>query len=174
MTTAATQGTVTLTGKVPQACNIIVTTEAGATNIADISQAATDVLIATVNESCNDPQGYTVSVAGTHSGDHTGVFREPGGDEHPFTLKYGGVAVSAVTVTDVNTPGINLKKQVRISYSTDATLTPTARFWITTLIQRLRRRIFCVTTRRRLRSASMARSTAFRQASATVISFSGR
>jgi hypothetical protein len=125
---AATQGTVTLTGRVPQACDIVVTTEAGATNIADISAGDTDRLIATVNESCNDPQGYTVTVVGTNSGDHTGTFREPGGDEHPFTLKYDGVAVSSAIVTDVNAPGINLDKEVRISYGTDATLTPTAGF----------------------------------------------
>jgi hypothetical protein len=125
---AATQGTVTLTGKVPQACDIVVTTEAGATNIADISAGDTDRLIATVNESCNDPQGYTVTVVGTNSGDHTGAFREPGGDEHPFTLKYDGVAVSSAAVTDVNAPGINLDKEVRISYGADATLTPTAGF----------------------------------------------
>jgi hypothetical protein len=128
---AALQGTVTLTGAVPMACNIIVTAETGASNIDDISIGDTDRVIATVNENCNDPDGYTVTVAGTNSGNHTGVFREPGGDEHPFNLKYGGNAVSSGTVTNANAPGINLDKQVSISYGTDPTLTPTAGYHYT-------------------------------------------
>lgn len=128
---AAQQGTVTLTGAVPMVCDITVTPEAGASNIDDISAGDTDRTIATVNENCNDPDGYTVTVAGTNSGNHTGVFREPGGDEHPFNLKYGGNPVSSGTVTNANAPGINLDKQVMISYGTDPTLTPTAGYQYT-------------------------------------------
>lgn len=125
---AAQQGTVTLTGAVPMVCDITVTSEAGASNIDDISAGDTDRVIATVNENCNDPDGYTVTVAGTNSGDHTGIFREPGGDEHPFSLKYDGSPVSAGMVTDADAPGINLDKQVMITYGTDPTLVPTAGF----------------------------------------------
>lgn len=125
---AAQQGTVTLTGAVPMACDITVTTEAGASNIDDISVGDTDRVIATVNENCNDPDGYTVSVEGSNSGDHTGVFREPGGDEHPFALKYNGNAVSSALVTDSNAPGISLDKTVAITYGVDPTLTPTVGF----------------------------------------------
>lgn len=127
---AANVGTVTLTGKVLQACNIIVTAGAGAANIADISVGDTDRAIATVNESCNDPNGYKVTVQGSHSGDHTGLFVDSvSGDDHPFTISYDGTPVaSGGVVTDVTTPGINLNKDVRISYNADAGLTPSAGF----------------------------------------------
>lgn len=127
---AAQSGTVTLTGKVLQACNIIVTAAAGASNIADISAGDTDRAIATVNESCNDPSGYKVEVKGSHSGDHTGLFVDTiSGDSHPFSIRYGGSPVSSGgIVTDVTVPGINLDKDVRISYDADAGLTPSSGF----------------------------------------------
>lgn len=128
---AAQTGTVTLSGKVPEACNIIVTTEAGATSIADISAGDTDRVIATVNESCNDTSGYTVTVRGSHSGDHTGLFRDSAGSggEHPFSITYDDDAVAmGGVVTDVNAAGINLNKQVKISYGADPSLPPSSGF----------------------------------------------
>lgn len=127
---AALTGTVTLSGKVPQICNIVVTPEVGASNIADISAGDTDRVVATVNETCNDIDGYTVTVNGTHSGNHTGLFRDTiSGDEHPFTIKYNNSNVSSGgVVTDVNAAGINLSKQVKISYAADVTLAPSAGF----------------------------------------------
>lgn len=126
---AAQSGTVTLTGKVLQACNIIVTAASGAANIADISVGDTNRAIATVNESCNDPSGYKVEVKGSHSGDHTGLFVDTiSGDSHPFSISYDGAPVTTGIVTDVTAPGINLNKDVRISYNADAGLTPSAGF----------------------------------------------
>jgi hypothetical protein len=127
---AATVGTVTLSGKVLQACNIVVTAAAGATNIADISAGDIDRVIATVNESCNDTNGYTVTVQGSHSGNHTGLFLDSvSGDSHPFTINYNGNAVaSGGVVTDVAAAGINLNKAVKISYGADPSLTPSAGF----------------------------------------------
>lgn len=127
---AASTGTVTINGQVPLACNVVVDDESGASNISDISAGDNDRLIATVNESCNDPDGYTVTVVGTHSGNHTGLFRDSvSNDTHPFTVKYNGVAApSGGIVTDANAAGINLSKPVLISYASDPTLTPSSGF----------------------------------------------
>lgn len=127
---AAQVGTVTVNGAVPLACDIVVTAEAGASNIADISVGDTDRLIATVTESCNDPDGYTVSLVGTNSGDHTGLFVDSvSGDNHPFTVAYDGVPVPAGgLVTDSNAPQNNLSRDVRITYGAAPLLTPTVGF----------------------------------------------
>jgi hypothetical protein len=107
-----------------------VTPAAGASNIADISAGDTDRQVATVNENCNDPLGYTMTVAGTHSTNYTGLFVDSvSGDSQPFTIKYNGVAVPAGgVVTNTNAPGINLDKNVTITYAANAGLTPSTGF----------------------------------------------
>lgn len=127
---SAQVGTVTVNGAVPISCNVTVTPTANASNIADISLGDTDRTIATVNENCNDPSGYTVGVVGTHSGNHTGKFVDSvSAASHPFTITYSGVAVpSGGVVTNVNVPGINLDKTVKISYNSDPGLTATTGF----------------------------------------------
>lgn len=127
---AAQVGTVTVNGAVPLACNIVVTSEAGASNIADISAGDNDRLIATVTESCNDPDGYTVTVAGSNSGDHNGLFIDSvSSDSHPFLIAYNGVPVPAGgLVTDAIAPVNNLNRDVRISYGSAPLLTPTVGF----------------------------------------------
>lgn len=127
---AALTGTVTITGQVPIACNIVVTPAPGASNIADISAGATNKSVATVVENCNSPNGYSVSVAGTHSGDHTGLFVDSvSNDSQPFTISYDGNSVpSGGVVTDVTAPGINLSRPVTISYAANAALTSSVGF----------------------------------------------
>jgi len=127
---AATTGTVTVNGQVPAVCAVVVTQEAGASNITDISLGDSNRLIATVNENCNDPDGYTMTVVGTNSTDHTGLFRDSvSNDTHPFTITYNSVAVAAGgVVTNSNAPGHNVDKTVHISYGSDNTLTPSAAF----------------------------------------------
>jgi hypothetical protein len=127
---AATTGTVTINGQVPATCAVVVTATAGASNIADISAGDTDRQVATVNENCNDPLGYTMTVAGTHSANHTGLFVDSvSGDSQAFTIKYNGVSVPVGgMVTDSNAPGINLNKDVSITYAANAALTPSAGF----------------------------------------------
>lgn len=127
---AAQTGTVTINGQVPAVCDVIVTPEAAATNIADISAGDTNLVVATVNENCNNVDGYTMTVAGTNSSDHTGLFVDSvSGDHHPFTITYDNVAVPVSgVVTDMNAPGINLDKTVRITYASDGSLTPSTGF----------------------------------------------
>lgn len=125
---AAPTGTVTINGQVPAVCDVIVTPQAGAANIADISAGDTNRVVATVNENCNDPDGYTMTVVGTNSSDNTGLFVDAvSGDTHPFTIAYDSVSVPPTgIVTDVNAAGINLDKSVQITYASDGTLTPSA------------------------------------------------
>lgn len=127
---SATTGTVTINGMVPAVCAVVVAPEAGALNIADISIGDSNRLVATVTETCNDPDGYTMTVVGTNSTNHTGLFKDTvSNDTHPFTITYNNVAVaSGGVVTDANAPGIGLARPVKITYSTDATLTPSAAF----------------------------------------------
>ncbi|MET0154797.1 MAG: hypothetical protein ABW189_01660 [Rickettsiales bacterium] len=122
---AAATGSVTITGSVPVACDIVVQTESGATGIADLSLGDTDRLVATVTEDCNDPDGYTVSLAGSNSGNHTGKFVDSvSADELNFTVKYNGVqTASGGVVTDSNAPANAAQKPVRITYAADPTLT---------------------------------------------------
>lgn len=123
---AATTGTVTITGMVPAICAVVVTPDAGATNIADISAGDTNRLIATVTETCNDPDGYTMTVVGSHSTNHTGLFVDSvSGASQPFTITYNNVAVpTGGVVTSTSAPGIGVAKPVKITYGANSSLTP--------------------------------------------------
>ncbi len=120
---AATSGSVTINGKVPIVCGISVAAASGATNITDLSAGNSSLLVATVTESCNDPSGYTVSVAGTNSSSYSGLFKDSvSGTTEAFAVSYNGTTVSNATVTNVAAPA-NVAKDVRIAYPANATLT---------------------------------------------------
>jgi len=127
---AALSGYVTISGAVPSTCAIIVTPAISAANITDISIGDTNRLVATVTETCNNLAGYTVTLLGTNSNSHTGLFVDTTSlDSHPFTIQYNGNAVpSGGVVTDAGAPGIGLARPVTITYGTDSTLTATSGF----------------------------------------------
>lgn len=124
---AAPMGQVTITGNVPITCDLLVQQESGASSIADISAGHTSRHVATVTETCNSPDGYTVIMTAANSGDHTGMFVDTiSTDSHPFTISYNGVSVSSGgLVTDSTTLALGVQKPVDISYPADATLTGT-------------------------------------------------
>lgn len=124
---AAPTGQVTITGNVPILCDLLVQQESGAANIPDISAGHDGRHIATVTETCNSPDGYTVTVTGANSGDHTGMFVDNvSTDSHPFTVTYDGVPVApGGIVTDSATLAFGLQKNVDITYPADDTLTGT-------------------------------------------------
>ncbi len=124
---AAPTGQVTITGNVPILCSLDVQQEPGAVSIPDISAGHTNLSVATVTETCNSPDGYTVTVRGVNSGDHTGMFVDSiSSDSHPFTVAYDGVAAPAGgVVTNSASTAFNLVKTVDITYPADATLTGT-------------------------------------------------
>ncbi len=127
---AALSGSVTLTGAVPALCAIVVLPSAGATGITDISAGDTNRTIATVTETCNDPDGYTITMVGANSGNHTGKFVDSvSGAQHAFTITYNGSAVPiGGVVTNTSGPGIGLARTVRITYGVDTSLPSTAGF----------------------------------------------
>jgi hypothetical protein len=124
---AAPTGQVTITGNVPIACDLEVQQESAAVSIPDISAGHANRHIATVIETCNSPDGYTVTMTGTNSSDHTGMFVDGvSTDSHPFTVSYGGVSVPpGGIVTDSTTLAFGLQKSVDITYPADDTLTGT-------------------------------------------------
>lgn len=124
---AATTGQVTITGNVPILCSLDVQQEAGAVSIADISAGYTNRRVATVTETCNSPDGYTVTMRGVNSSDHTGIFVDSvSSDSHPFTVAYDGVTVGAGgIVTNSASTAFNLVKPVDITYPANTTLTGT-------------------------------------------------
>lgn len=71
--------------------------------IPDISAGHTNRHVATVTETCNSPDGYTVTVTGSNAGDHTGMFVDiVSSDSHPFTIRYNGISVPpGGIVTDI-------------------------------------------------------------------------
>ncbi|MBI1309304.1 MAG: hypothetical protein GC129_05600 [Proteobacteria bacterium] len=120
---AASTGQVTIVASVPSTCNITVTPQAGAT-IANLTLGATNLQVATVNESCNAPAGYTVTMVGTNSTDYTGKFVDSGSSStRTFTVRYGGNTLNSTLVTDVNSPNTSVDKNVDITYPADTTLT---------------------------------------------------
>ncbi len=123
---AASSGGLTISGKVPLSCNIAVTPASGASNIADLSQGNTGLLVATVSESCNDPNGYSVSVAGANSASFTGLFKDAVSHATlPFSMTYDGAAVSSAAVTNAAAPATTAK-DVRIAYAAAPNLTGSA------------------------------------------------
>ena len=124
---AATTGQVKITGNVPVACDLEINTEPGASNITDLSVGHPNLHVAVAVETCNDPDGYIVTMGGGNSASHEGKFVDAvSGDEHPFTVTYNGVNVSAGgVVTDSSTVAVNLQKPVHITYPADASLSGT-------------------------------------------------
>lgn len=124
-TFAATTGQVTITGNVPILCSLEVQQEANAVSIPDISAGHTNRRIATVIETCNSPDGYTVTMRGVNSSDHTGIFADSvSSDSHPFTVAYDGVTVGpGGIVTNSASTAFNLIKPVDITYPANTTLT---------------------------------------------------
>jgi hypothetical protein len=122
---AAPTGQVTITGNVPILCSLDVQQDPGAVSIPDISAGHTNRPVATVTETCNSPDGYTVTVRGVNSGDHTGMFIDSvSSDSHPFTVAYDGVtAAPGGVVTNSASIAFNLLKTVEITYPANATLT---------------------------------------------------
>ena len=76
-----------------------------------------------MTENCNDPSGYTVTLAGTNSASYTGLFKDSvSSATEPFTVAYNGTSVSSATVTDVTAPA-NVSKSVQITYAANSGLT---------------------------------------------------
>ena len=105
---AASTGDLDLSGTVAAACDVTVTPVAGVADNLPLSSAQTDLNVGSVNETCNDADGYTVTAQSANSS----VLQPLGPtstDSVPYTFSYGGVLVDlttggAMTVTDASAP----------------------------------------------------------------------
>lgn len=130
---AAKTGVLTVTGKVPESCELVVLESGNGKRILDLSKGAKDLNIGTVSEKCNDPNGYTVTIQfknGKNGKDAAGLFRDSVSRATvPFTIAYNGKKVTDATVTDSNVRAVDfIKKDVRITYQPDATLPSSEEF----------------------------------------------
>lgn len=134
----ALTGSVTIQGRVPEACEITVTPDTTGYMIDDISIATTMHLVATVTETCNRNAGYRVTMEGQRSGNNTGLFVEPTYDaagedaQQPFTVYYNGTIVPGNgEVTNASAPVSGAAKEVRISFTAKPSLPSTAGYTYT-------------------------------------------
>lgn len=115
---AATTGSITLSGSIPQTISIVVSGQ-GSYNNLNLSSSTTDLVVANVIERCNIMTGYSVSISSANNGQlKNGTL-----GQIPYTAKYNNTSFSLsstpVTVTDVTsqTSIVNVPKQLTITYS---------------------------------------------------------
>ena len=114
-----------LTGNVDTSCTLVVT--GSGNNGFDIGVTETAKLVGTVEEICNDPNGYTVTMT-TTNGTTSGLLKSANAkDEMIYDVKYGD-SPTAVTITDksaevttavgpsVGSDGRGAVKNVKIAY----------------------------------------------------------
>jgi hypothetical protein len=118
---AADVGTITVQGTVAVNERITVTPVTGYDSLdLTVNTGATGTHVATVNERCNSRNGYTVTLASTHSG----VLQGTGGntDTLSYTVTYDttqfDLSTGTKTVTDANsrTIGAGVNKELNIVY----------------------------------------------------------
>jgi len=125
----AATGTITLQGNIAASCNITVNSQAGF-NTLDFTANQTNLTVAAVNEQCNDPRGYTVSMQ-TANGTAGGLFKGAvagNTDTVAYTVTYNAAAAtfaaSTATVTNVaaKTAAGGVNKNLQISYTGNTNL----------------------------------------------------
>ena len=119
---SAGAGNLDLSGSVAAACDVAVTPVAGVADNLPLVAAQTNLNVGSVNESCNDPNGYTLTAQSANASALKPVGGSP--DTVPYTFTYAGASLDlsgggAVTLTDTITPtgASGLDKAVDISYS---------------------------------------------------------
>ncbi len=108
---AASTGDLDLSGTVAAACDCTVTPVAGVADNLPLASAQTDLNVGSVNETCNDADGYTITAESLNSS----VLKPLGltnTDSVPYTFSYGDVLVDLttggpVTVTNVSAPTLS-------------------------------------------------------------------
>ena len=118
---AAVTGVAVTNRNTPTACYLQVNETEEASNITNISTGIADQLIATVIETCTDPNGYAVTLKGANSGDYTGKFVDnSGGNPRPFTVTYDGIEASPDgELTNNVSAAVNMQKPVKITAAAD-------------------------------------------------------
>lgn len=114
---AATTGSVVLSGSIPANTSIAVT-PTGSYNNLDLTTAANDLLVANVLEKNNTANGYTVTISSLNAG----KLKNGTLGQITYTAKYNGTNAplngtpSSITTQGAQTVPINTSKQLTISY----------------------------------------------------------
>lgn len=114
---AATSGELLLRGNVPSVLSIVVTPETTATALPlDTTQG--ELKVATVTESCNSPDGYTVSIVSQNG---SNLIHENNSNSYiAYTLKYGSTQMDLTSSGDSYVASNYLgtyERDVHISYT---------------------------------------------------------
>lgn len=123
---AATTGNIALSGTVSSILEITITPDAGNASL-PLTTDVTDRAVASVNERTNNRLGYTVTLTATNAVASSGSSALKGAvstDSLPYTIKYGGSAVSfdaskncVVSNVNAKTTSAGTDKAVTISFS---------------------------------------------------------
>ena len=113
---AATTGSLTLRGIIPQVTSITVTSESIATSLPlDVTQINTKV--ATINERSNSNTGYSVSITSLNLGT---LKRISGTESVAYSLTYNGSSVNLSSGQTFSFPSagvVNTNKDLNVSYT---------------------------------------------------------
>lgn len=118
---AADTGDLDLTGSVATVCDVVVTPVAGVADDLPLSGAQSGLVVGSVTETCNDPNGYSLSADSLNDSELVAVGSST--DTVPFAVTYGGAGVNlnGAAVTIVNTTGPTgpggVTNDVAISYA---------------------------------------------------------
>lgn len=98
--TNSTTGTVNVNGSVALVCSLTVSSGGATTTFSDMTQGASNALLGTITEICNDANGYKVTLATSNNENFKGATSST---LIPYTLTYNGSAVTlssgATTIT---------------------------------------------------------------------------
>jgi hypothetical protein len=121
---AATSGSITIQGTVANNISIAVASQAGYDTL-DIANGVTAQLVAVATEKSNDKNGYTVTLttANPPTGGTAAFLKGPAGnaDTVPYTMTYGGAAVTlvagsaVVTSVTARTPQAGVPKNLNVT-----------------------------------------------------------
>ncbi len=125
---AATQGSIVISGTVPEVTDITVSSEAGY-NTLPLVAGATDQKVATVREKTNIPRGYTITLKSQNAGASGQAVLKPSvganSDSVNYAMTYGGVGVtlsggeSVVTNVSGRTGANGVDKDLKVTFSSN-------------------------------------------------------
>lgn len=127
-TFAGTQGSIILSGTVPEITDISINSESGFNSLPLVA-GATDQKVATITEKTNIPRGYTISLKSQNAGSSgQAVLKAADGSNSEsinYSLNYGGSAVtlsggqSVVTNVNGRTGSNGVNKDLKVTFSSN-------------------------------------------------------
>lgn len=115
-----TTGVLVLDGAVGRVCSLGLNASGATTFFANLDQGASNTLVGTIVETCNDPNGYTVTLTTANNASFKGA---AAGKLVPYTLTYNGAPVSfsggtaTITPSGSRTTGTGVSKGLNLSIS---------------------------------------------------------